>query len=93
MVEAGGTYRPYRPSNGTEGEIFMSDWCARCALANFDDPDRSCDINLRAMVHDVYEKGYPTEWQYSNGGVPICTAFTDIVPSEPRCEHTIDMFD
>lgn len=24
--------RPYRPSNGTEGEIFMGQWCAKCAL-------------------------------------------------------------
>lgn len=93
MIEPGGTYRPYRPSNGTQGDIFMAEWCENCALAKFDDPDRACDINLRAMAHDIGEKAYPAEWQYSNGGVPICTAFTEIEPAEPRCEHTIDMFD
>lgn len=92
MVEAAGEHRPYRPSNGTEGDIFMSEWCENCALGNFDDPEKSCDINLRAMAHDIDEKGYPAEWQYSNGGVPICTAHTTKQPEEPRCAQTIDMF-
>lgn len=87
-----GTLRPYRPSNGTEGDIFMAEWCERCALGCFDDPDRSCMINLRALAHGIDEPEYPAEWNYTNGGVPQCTAFTREPDVEPRCALTPDMF-
>ena len=88
-----GTYRPYRPSNGTEGDIFMAEWCEKCALANYDDPDRACMIQLRALAHGIDEPEYPGEWNYSNAGIPQCTAFTVKEPPEPRCEKTPDMFE
>ncbi|MGC1494191.1 MAG: hypothetical protein WA790_00170 [Sulfitobacter sp.] len=87
-----GTLRPYRPSNGTEGDIFMAEWCERCALSNFDDPDTSCMINLRALAHSIGDPEYPAEWNYTNGGIPQCTAFTSETPCEPRCDKTLDMF-
>ena len=88
MTEA----RLYRPSNATEGDWFMSEYCAKCALANFDDEDRACTINLRALAHGINEPEYPAEWNYSNGGVPQCTAFATQVEAEGRCDRTIDMF-
>jgi hypothetical protein len=41
----------YRPSNGTEGEMFMSRWCDRCTL----DESRGgkCDRVARAMAYPV----------------------------------------
>lgn len=93
MFEGGGRYRPYRPSNATEGDVFMAEWCERCALFRPDDPDKTCSINLRALAHSVTEPEYPGEWQYSNGGVPVCTAFTADEPAEPRCTETVDMFE
>lgn len=87
-----GELRPYRPSNGTEGDIFMAEWCARCAHANFDDEDRACMINLRAIAHQIDDPHYPAEWQFSNGGVPQCTAFAYDMPDEERCDATPDMF-
>ncbi|MEW7009514.1 hypothetical protein [Lentilitoribacter sp. EG35] len=89
MVEGGGTYRP---SNGTEGDIFMSYWCENCLLFNFEEPDKACDINLRAMAHSIGENAYPAEWQYNNGGEPVCTAFAEDEPHELRCPNTSDMF-
>jgi hypothetical protein len=73
--------------------MFMAEWCAKCSLAHFDDEDRACMINLRALAHDIDEPEYPAEWNYSNGGVPQCTAFTTGDPKEPRCDCTLDMFD
>lgn len=92
-IHPSGTHRPYRPSNGTEGEIFVAEWCANCELANFDDPENCCTINLRAMMHRITDPEYPAEWQYSNGGVPQCTAFVCDGAPEPRCDRTLDMFD
>lgn len=89
-----GTYRPYRPSNGTEGDIFMADWCEKCALFNPDDEDKACMINLRSLAHSIDDPEYPAEWQYSDGGVPMCTAFTtETDDAIPRCPDTADMFD
>ena len=60
--------RPYRPSNGTEGEMFMAQHCDRCVLAN------GCQILPRTMLYDVEDAQYPREWVEQEKG-PICTAF------------------
>ncbi len=87
----------YMPSNGTEGEIFQSEWCARCQRDRamregipFEDidPEReSCQI-LNASY-----RGEAFEWVYDASGQPLCTAF---VPAGDRvvdrCQHTTEMF-
>ena len=88
-----GTLRLYRPSNGTEGDLFMAEWCGNCKRANFDDPDQACMIQLLALAHKIDDPNYPAEWNYTNGGIPQCTAFTTEAPAEPRCDQTLDMFD
>jgi hypothetical protein len=55
----------YTPSNGTEGEIFMSRWCEAC----HHDRNEDCEILMQALCHEE-----PTEWQYWNGK-PVCTSF------------------
>lgn len=76
--------KPYRPSNGTEGEAFESRWCDRCA---HHDPDGdACDILLRAHFNEQ-----PDEWIYVND-TPTCTAFRGDPLPEPRCPHTMEMF-
>ena len=64
-----------RPSNGTEGEIFMAHFCDQCT---HDDGDvtKACNIIARTMVFDIDDPEYPTEWQYGPGGHPVCTKFT-----------------
>lgn len=68
----------YRPSNGTEGEGFMSRWCGRCErdAAFRRDPDRhdGCRIAADAMAYDVTDPEYPREWIRTESG-PRCTAF------------------
>ena len=68
----------YRPSNGTEGEIFQEEWCERCAK---DSPSRPCSILTRTMALAVDEPGYPKQWVRDAEGDwprnPRCTAFAE----------------
>lgn len=64
------TERPYRPSNGTEGEMFMSAWCERCVK----DVRHKCPILACTMAFDLSDPEYPKEW-IERGGIPTCTAF------------------
>jgi|GEM_PF-2199791 len=59
----------YRPSNGTDGELFFNKFCDRC----FDEP--ACDILHLTMILDEDDPSYPQEWQYGEDGQPVCTAF------------------
>jgi hypothetical protein len=97
-AQAGGDDVPYRPSNGTEGEMFMSDWCFRCER----DKDGDCDILARTLAFNVDDPRYPKEWVCkwapADDGFPLpiprCTAFCllgEPLPT-PRCDKTQDMF-
>lgn len=82
--------KPYRPSNGTEGDIFEGRYCARCRVGL-----RECDIVLRAHAFSIGAPEYPNEWRFNNIGVPMCTAFSDVEGEPtppPRCPETLDMF-
>lgn len=77
--------RPYRPSNGTEGEAFIESHCERCikdAAVNRggDDPDwdHGCQILARTLATDIADANYPKEWIETDDG-PMCTAY---VPDE-----------
>jgi hypothetical protein len=69
--------KKYRPSNGTEGEYFMSMWCYRCQSEKDYEEEKAecCMILLNTMAFTETEPGYPQEWQYDTDGQPICTAF------------------
>ena len=63
----------YRPSNGTEGEMFREMYCYQCSK---DDGEKKlCDILGRTLGLLVDDPDYPTEWQYNGNGQPVCTAF------------------
>ena len=66
----------YQPSNGTEGAMFMEEFCFRCKHDNFDEKtgEGGCPI-LAASFLDIGNPAYPPEWQYGNDGYPVCTAF------------------
>lgn len=67
----------YRPSNGTEGEYFMSEHCYQCIHdnPNYDAKAPRCDIMTMTMFMSVDEPGYPKEWCYGEDGKPTCTKF------------------
>lgn len=70
--------KPYRPSNGTEGMMFMAKFCDRCQkeAAYRRNPNRTdgCSILCASMCYEVEDSGYPKEWIEDDQG-PRCTAF------------------
>lgn len=52
-------YRPYRPSNGSEGLWFQGEFCDRCSRWS---EETGCDIANRAFWHQIDEPEYPKEW-------------------------------
>lgn len=93
-------HKPYRPSNGTEGEGFISATCGTCERSghhgDVDDVGEDCigcSIAGRTFMLDVGDPEYPTEWIVGARG-PECTAWVPIgdpIPT-PRCTATADMF-
>jgi hypothetical protein len=70
----------YRPSNGTEGEIFMLGWCARCAVdrRSREDGGWGCAIATMTMAVGIDDPEYPVEWRQDGPQGPRCTAWETI---------------
>ena len=60
----------YRPSNGTEGEVFCNKFCARC------EEEETCHIPSQARAFDTREPEYPKQWVYDAENKPTCTSFS-----------------
>ena len=73
------TREPYRPSNGTEGDIFYSAWCAKCTRDS--GPDDACDILVNIYALPIDDPAYPVEWREDGPSGPRCTAFEPIDPA------------
>jgi hypothetical protein len=74
--------RPYRPSNGTEGEGFICHWCMRClhdrAVRISEDYANGCVILASSLAFAIGDPNYPTEWvQDEDGNNPRCKAFIE----------------
>lgn len=69
--------QPYRPSNGTEGDIFQSYFCDKCRKWPINpDAKTQCGIFLKMLIKNVGEKGYPKQIRYApDGSGPECTSF------------------
>lgn len=102
MAEATPQPVKFRPSNGTEGDIFFANWCHQCARdkamsegKDYDEctDDEMCKIIGASMSYDITDAEYPPEW-IRKDGIPTCTAFVKAGESIPlRCELTVDMFE
>ena len=90
----------YRPSNGTEGDIFQSAFCEHCkrdkvlnGTVSMEDADGEdyCGIIAETMARDKDDPKYPQEWQIGADGQPCCIAFTEM--DAPEVDTlTLDMF-
>lgn len=87
-------WRPYMPSNGTEGEMFQEGWCANCArdmefrrqFYETGNPQvDGCEILAASLRGEQ-----PKEWFYRNGE-PICTAYTEDPECPVRCPFTMEL--
>jgi hypothetical protein len=68
---------PYRPSNGTDGECFMGQWCAGCDRDSYPDWDDGDSDEKRCEILGLGLCGeQPPEWIQDERG-PRCTAFVD----------------
>lgn len=74
-----GETKPYRPSNGTEGDFFEADFCRKCeyeARARLRDADSGCKILTFVLALDIDHPRYPKEWVMDpDGSNPRCTKF------------------
>ena len=61
----------WRPSNGTEGDLFTSRWCDECVR----NMPGLCSILAATMVYEEDSEHYPSEWQHGDDGQPKCAAF------------------
>jgi hypothetical protein len=68
----------YRPSNGTEGMWFTSNFCEQCVHEKFMHTqchkDKKCGILSASLMYGINEPEYPKEWVY-NSEEPTCTEF------------------
>ena len=101
FVDRAGTR--YVPSNGTEGEIFHSEWCENCARdsvmngtrRDVDDcpPEELCTILAASFWTD--EKENPDhEWKFGPDGQPMCASFVPVgqtIPP-PKDTATLELF-
>lgn len=90
--------RPYRPSNGSEGEGFLEAYCFHCERdrafrdTNYEgDGALGCQILAATYRYDVNHPDYPKEWIEDERG-SRCTAFTTDPTQPTRCDKTMDLF-
>ena len=71
--------QPFRPANGTEGEIFEEAFCMRCQKdAEWYEEERNpCGIHSDALIFGVGATEFPKEWIFDQDGWPTCTAFQE----------------
>lgn len=61
--------KPYRPSNGTEGDFFIEVQCGGCVKR------KTCRIPRLTMLYDEAHPLYPKEWVSDDDGQNLrCTA-------------------
>jgi hypothetical protein len=64
--------KPYLPSNGTEGMMFMAEFCNQCYK------ERNCTILNRSLCGEQ-----PKQWIYKDGE-PTCTSFNSDRPKAKK---------
>ena len=83
--------KPYRPSNGTEMQIFQCNWCEKCEWWPLAPADpNQCGIFAMAIVHEVEDPEYPKEWVVESEDNPffgVCTAFVERDTDEAAALH------
>jgi hypothetical protein len=86
----------WMPSNGTEGHMFISDWCANCARdlpSNGSKPLDDCDDSELCPILAASFRGEAKEWIEHDDGRCECTAFVQFGKPIPFVDDmTLDLF-
>lgn len=64
----------WKPVTQVEADTFQANYCANCAKR----PKTfgvACGIWRAAEMYSIGDSKYPTEWQYTDEGKPVCTAY------------------
>jgi hypothetical protein len=77
--------KPYRPSNGTEGDMFQEKFCNRCK--KFGPIEDSCQLLLSSLIYETSHPAYPKEWVFDADGRPTCTAFEAAKKEDDKCSR------
>lgn len=73
--------KPYRPSNGTEGDFFIESQCGDCTKRE------GCRIVCLTMIYHENDPNYPKEWVSDiDGSNARCTAREVFLPLPPAPE-------
>ncbi len=84
IKDSGRCGESYGPSNGSEGEMFMSRHCAECKYdakyQRTQDGKDGCKIIVNTHAYDVGDPKYPKQWIYGQDGQPTCTKFALSAP-------------
>lgn len=90
LLAAIAAHKLYRPSSGTEGADFITEWCCECER----DINEDCPILANSFAYNIDEPGYPQEWRYGKSG-PECTAYVERGKPIPNPIDTLtpDLFD
>ena len=68
--------KPYLPSNGTEGEIFMENHCYLCVWWHGDGEDGGCPIQDATHQVEIDDPFYPSQWVQNDDGTGAqCLSF------------------
>ena len=68
--------KKWRPSNGTEGDMFQEMYCRKCQKDEIN--GEICDILTYSFFFDIDHENYPNELQIGCDGQPMCIAFKEI---------------
>ena len=88
--------RKYQPSNGTEGDWFMHNFCFKCkkdqgyqnylAAGEKGEQPPGCKILMHTMLYNIHDERYPEEWIVHPADGPLCTAFDPVEENEKEVE-------
>jgi len=68
--------KKYRPSNGTEGDSFIEEWCERCQHEDVEN-EILCPILTATYAYYVDDPNYPGQWCYDANGRPVCPSYKE----------------
>lgn len=72
-------HKPYRPSNGTEGQMFEDRFCCHCRKFVDEEADEDeaagCRLPDLAMLYEISDPKYPKQWVFDADGRPTCKEF------------------